>query len=136
MRDLAAALQAEADAIEALAHARERRYMLEAEMREAEGLQTANSARTILGNMAHTQTETARRRGRPTKSKHPFPAALDAAGKSVAEWAREHKIEREVVKSWFAPPPAGRRIPEAMAKAIEKEFKVPATERVWTNGIR
>jgi hypothetical protein len=104
---------------------------------EREGLQLPNSARTIMSNMAHAQrAEESRRRGRPTKSKHPFPAALDAAGSSVAEWARKHQVEREVVKSWFAPPPAGRRIPQAMAKLIEKEFKVPATERVWPNGIR
>lgn len=106
----------------------------------AEGMESvltpATSARTILPNMALPATEAPRRRGRPTKSRHPFPVALEAKGSNVAEWAESHGYEREVAKSWFAPKPHGRRIPAVAAKLIQKELGVPATDRVWTNGIR
>ncbi len=101
----------------------------------AKALTGPNKARTLFSNMAQPQAEVQRRRrGRPTQSQHPFPKALGK--KTVAEWARENGFEREVVKSWFAPPPSGRRIPLKVAKAIEAELGVPATEGVWRNGIR
>lgn len=92
--------------------------------------------RAILeANMAQVVPEP-RRRGRPTKSRHPFPVALEARGTNVAEWAREHGYERAVVKSWFSPKPNGRSIPRAAAQLIERELGVPATDLVWVNGIR
>jgi len=104
---------------------------------DASRLKSRNKARTISRNMAHAESAAAqRRRGRPAVSDHPFPRALEGAGSSVAEWARKHGVDRSVAKSWYAPPPGGRRIPARMAKAIEREFGVPATEEVWTNGIK
>lgn len=107
----------------------------EAELwREMARLTKEPPARTLIGNMAQPQVEV-RRRGRPTRSKHPFPVALGA--KTVAEWAREHDQERETVKSWFATGKAGRSIPEFWAKLIEREYPtVKANETVWRNGIR
>lgn len=102
-----------------------------------EGLLRPISGRTISHNMAQTQEDTKpRRRGRPTMSEHAFPRALEAAGTNVTEWAKKHKLEREMVKSWFAPGVHGRRIPRRWAEAIAREFSLPATDEVWTNGIR
>lgn len=100
------------------------------------GLSAAPKSRTLT-QVAQPEAAEPRRRGRPTKSKHPFPLALEAAGTTVAEWARENDLEREVVKSWFAPGDAGRRIPALWAQRIARQFKsVPATDAVWKNGIR
>lgn len=117
-----------------------------ADLREAlRGLQGVPKARTLIDEMAHPATAVEpRRRGRPTKSKHPFPRALEAKGLTVAEWAVANKLDRSLVKSWFAPGAAGRRIPAFWATRIAKEFRdpktgesvVPATEDVWRNGIR
>jgi hypothetical protein len=98
-------------------------------------LTDAPNSRTLPDGMAQSLIEL-RRPGRPTKSRHPFPVALEARRKTVAEWARDHRLEREVVKAWFAPGTAGRRIPLQWAKTIQKELGVPATEDVWRNGIR
>lgn len=76
------------------------------------------------------------RRGRPIASKHPFPAAIDAAGGTVEGWARDHSVNVKTVKAWYSKGEAGRRIPKAMAEAIERELGVPATVAIWRNGIR
>jgi hypothetical protein len=103
---------------------------------ELGGLPSADKARRVGGDMAQPQEAEGRRVGRPTKSKHPFSVALEARGSTVAEWARAHGYEREVVKSWISKPPHGRRIPMVVAKLIEKQLGVPASEAVWRNGIR
>lgn len=115
--------------------------LVAADVRKAAGLlktlQDVPNQRTLIVDMAHQAlTGEPRRRGRPTKSKHPFPLALEAKGTTVAEWAREHDVEREVVKSWFAPPPSGRRIPSRWAVVIQRELGIPATDDSWPNGIR
>jgi hypothetical protein len=103
--------------------------------RALEELQGDPNSRTLLDGMAQAQPEI-RRPGRPTKSRHPFPVALEARRKTVAEWARDNGLPREVVKAWIATGSAGRRIPLSWAKAIQKELGVPATDDVWRNGIR
>jgi hypothetical protein len=99
-------------------------------------LSAAPKSRTLSEMAQAVAAEGPRRRGRPTKTKHPFPVALEKRGTTVAEWARANGLEREVVKSWFAPPPAGRRIPAVWAERIATELRIPASEAVWKNGIR
>ena len=108
------------------------------ELRSDKGrLQETNKARTIIAMpMDMAQSPEPRRRGRPLVSNHPFPRALEERGLTIAAWARKHRVDRAVVKSWFAPPPAGRRIPIKAAMLIEKELDIPATAEVWINGIR
>jgi hypothetical protein len=103
----------------------------------ADRLPGQNKARTIPEDMAQTQkAHEPRRRGRPLKTQHPFPRALEAKGSHVAEWADKHKVPRETAKSWHSPPPTGRSIPRHFAKVIERELKIPATLDVWKNGIQ
>lgn len=94
-----------------------------------------NSART-MPNMAQPATEAPRRRGRPTKSTHPFPMALEAKGSNVAAWADAHGIPRETAKSWHSRGKTGRPIPRKWALLLWKELRIPATDVVWPNGIR
>lgn len=101
----------------------------------ADGLTGRNLPRKLV-NMPQEHTEAPRRVGRPTKSRHPFPVALEARGSNLAAWAKENGVSRTVAQSWFASKPDGRSIPKRHAKAIEKALGVPATETVWPNGIR
>src|ERR1041385_1725822 len=100
-----------------------------------EGLPVTNKARTITDdNMAHADAERpeTKRRGRPHKSKHPFPIAV----KNVAKWAEKHGLDRKTVEHWYAPKNRqGRAIPRKWAEYIEKTTGVPAVEDVWRNGI-
>ena len=73
--------------------------------------------------------------GRPLETDHPFPRALEAAGSSVAAWARSHRLKLPTVRSWYLSANK-RRIPRRWARVIERELGVPATEEVWKNGIR
>jgi hypothetical protein len=61
---------------------------------------------------------------------------LRRANITVTEWAAGHPpYTRETVKGWYAKD--GRRIPRAAADTIAVEFPdVPATARIWKNGIR
>ena len=72
------------------------------------------------------------------KAKWPFQRALDKAGKSLPEWARERGANVENAKSWLKQPgKGGRPVPRDWAKTIAKEFpSVPAVDKSWPNGIR
>jgi hypothetical protein len=108
-------------------------------------LQLASDRTNIVRNMQPTETVRPRRarRGRPPRGSHPFTHALDARGSSLAEWARKHREEPEVVRGWVREVD-GRRIPRETAEAIEREMgvdekgrpRVPATLATWKNGIR
>jgi hypothetical protein len=76
------------------------------------------------------------RPGRPLEATHPFPLALEANGLTVTAWAKKHRVDRAVVKGWFAEGDGGRRIPREWANRIETELGIPATLATWKNGIR
>ena len=89
------------------------------------------------------QVETAERRskrGRPIKSKHPFPQAIEKLpGMTVEKWAAQHGLHHVTVKAWYAKGDGGRRIPRDIADMIEREFGIPATggpKGTWKSGIR
>jgi len=89
----------------------------------------------IVPNMQAQIAAKRSRRGRPLEVSHPFPMELEKRGLTVTFWAKKHNHDRARVKSWFAVGDGGRRIPRAIAEAIEKELGVPATLRTWKNGI-
>jgi hypothetical protein len=76
-----------------------------------------------------------RRKGRPRTIDHPFPRALDAAGVSPAQWAKQHGLTLEKVRSWYGPSQP-RRIERKYALAIDEEFGLPADTMTWPHGIR
>lgn len=119
----------------ALLEHRIRALRVAAEAGRAESLPLDDKTRTVRHEMQGVQ-QVEKKPGRPLETAHPFPRTLVARGSSVAEWAEAHGLKRVVVRSWYAPKPDGRRIPAKWAKAIEREFKIPATEAVWSNGIR
>lgn len=68
---------------------------------------------------------------------HPFPRALYRDGKTVTAWAAKHRLNRNVVKAWFANDNAVRPIPRKWAEAIAAAYPdVPATDAVWRGGIK
>ncbi len=114
---------------------------------------TIGTERTNIRDMLQVQNGTGngRKVGRPIESDHAFPAWLRSQNITVTEWARDHEdpetgkpYKRERVKSWFAAGDGGRPAPRHAVDAIEKESTdpetkksaVPATRRVWKNGIR
>lgn len=106
---------------------------------EAERLTGGNKARKVrhMAQAAHAPTEGPTRTGpgRPRKSRHAFPAALEAKGLTVAEWARERKLERSVVRSWFADKPRDQRsVPLKEAEEIRRAYGVPFS--AWPKGVR
>jgi hypothetical protein len=119
------------------------RYEAEAEKWKAfeQGLPETNKART-LSEMEAVPYQMRRgaanrpKRGRPPKTKHPFPVALYNAGTDPTSWATKHGYSRETVKSWYAEGDGGRPIPLEAAQLINKQFGVPATKAVWKNSIK
>jgi hypothetical protein len=73
--------------------------------------------------------------GRPSESTHPFPLALAAKGSTVADWAVNNGYPETVVRSWYRTTQQ-RKIPRAAAEAIEREFKLPADETTWPQGLK
>lgn len=70
-------------------------------------------------------------------SKHPFPSALYKDGKTVTDWAAEKKLDRNIVKSWFAKGKAVRPIPRRLATEIARKYpSVPATPEIWRGGLK
>jgi len=133
--------RAEKAQIEATLRAEARIVALEAaaQLFAEEGLHPKSVRTNIAPNMQpHTEPARRNRRGRPTVAKHPFPQALErhVPPLTLTAWAKKHRVEREVAKSWFASGDGGRRIPREMAEKIEAELGVPATLAVWKNGIR
>jgi hypothetical protein len=108
-------------------------------------LQFAGDRTNTVRNMQPTQSVRPRRsrRGRPPRGNHPFVLALDARGSSLADWARQHQLDEELVRGWVRDAD-GRRIPRDVAEMIEKEMGkdendqplIPATLATWKNGIR
>lgn len=109
-----------------------------------QGLSENNMARTLRDvdsvqyQSRRAKVEDKPKRGRPPKTKHPFPLALYKAGSDPSRWALAHGYSRDTVKSWYADPAGtgGRPIPLEAAKIIEKEFKLPPTEQTWRHGIK
>lgn len=74
------------------------------------------------------------RRGRPMVSEHALPARLKVLGKTVVDVARELKVSRTTVRSWYAEGEAARAIPERFVAIFErKPYLIPRS--AWTNGI-
>lgn len=67
---------------------------------------------------------------------HPFPAAVLAAGSTIADWAATRGLKAVSVRSWFAKGEAARPIPRQWAEAIEREHGIPATAATWPRGIK
>ena len=111
-------------------------------MRALTGEKPAPNIRHEMQVQAHTEGQ--RKAGRPSLSKHAFPRALEAAGLTVAEWARGNRhlrpgeaLERSQVRSWFARKKRDQRpIPRRWAKAIEADYGIPATDASWPKGIK
>jgi len=101
-----------------------------------EVLHSEQGTNTVPNMQAATESARRSRPGRPLTAKHPFPVALEAKGSTVTAWAKRHRLDRAVVKAWFAKGDGGRRIPRDMADKIEAELGVPATLAIWKNGIR
>lgn len=82
------------------------------------------------------------RLGRPLETTARFPRALEAAGSNINEWSKKHGYNPKRVRSWYQKA-GGRRIPRAIAEAIEREMGtddkgrpiVPASLESWPNGI-
>lgn len=108
------------------------------EAERLEGLTGKNKARKVRHTMAEVSQEHPPVRtgpGRPRKSQHAFPLALEAKGLTVAEWARARKLERSVVRSWFASKERDQRsIPGHWAREIRNEYGVPFS--AWPKGLR
>jgi hypothetical protein len=75
------------------------------------------------------------RPGAPLTSEHPFPAALERAKVTVAEWAKRHAVSEEKVRSWYRKTDP-RRIPRKFAREIQKEFGLPTDDSIWPKGIK
>ena len=73
--------------------------------------------------------------GRPSESDHPFPLALTDHGFTVADWATKHGYPETVVRAWYRTTQR-RKIPRAAAVAIEREYKLPADETTWPQGLK
>jgi len=80
-----------------------------------------------------------------TKRRIPFRRALEAFGLSLPEYARRKGWDANAVTSWTKDPKhGGRRIPQARADEIARDFvdattgasMVPATDESWPSGIR
>lgn len=76
-------------------------------------------------------------RGRPPKTKHPFPVAVRKKRSNVKRWSEDHSLPYTTVKSWFADADsdAARAIPRRWAMLIEHELGLPANKATWPNGI-
>lgn len=102
-------------------------------------LPRVNSVRTVSGMRgaldAYLPPAGRRAAGRTTTSEHPFPRKLQEHGIKIVQWAEKHHLTREKVKSWFAHGPSLRKIPLEYARAIEKEFGLPANRTTWPQGI-
>jgi hypothetical protein len=138
LRQKAAALEAEAHGL--LKDAAEFKKLADAMKARAEqGLPPEIKTRSLIEmNSTHAAEGSPRWRGRPPKTKHPFPAALRKKKRSnVKRWAEEHSIPYTTVKSWFADADAAgaRAIPRRYAELIEQELGLPANKSVWHNGI-
>jgi hypothetical protein len=67
---------------------------------------------------------------------HPFPRALYRDGKTVTSWAAKRKLNRNIVKAWFAKGDAVRPIPKSWAEEIARDYPdVPAVIETWRGGI-
>jgi hypothetical protein len=74
---------------------------------------------------------------RAQSNDHPFPRALYKDGKTVTAWAARRKLNRNVVKAWFAKEDAVRPIPRKYAEEIARDYpEVHATEAIWRGGIK
>jgi hypothetical protein len=135
LRQKAASLRAEARSLEQ--DAAEFEKLADAmKARADQGLPPDIKTRSLIGmNSTHAAEGSPRWRGRPPKTKHPFPAALRKKKKSnVKRWSEEHGIPYTTVKSWFADADtdAGRAIPRRYAELIEQELGLPANRSVCT----
>jgi hypothetical protein len=126
-----------ADAVVLSVQAQRYREVAEEMRRALTGPNKARKVRHTMAEVSQAEAPPKTGRGRPRTSQHAFPLALEAKGLTVAEWARERKLERSVVRSWFASKARdGRSIPRYWADAIKAEFGIPATATVWKHGIR
>ena len=85
---------------------------------------------------ANTAGEVQRRLGiaAARASAHPFPQALLASGRTVANWAEANGLRPDEVRTWYGAGRKGRPIPRQHAEAIEREFGVPAS--AWPRGVK
>lgn len=98
------------------------------------------SERTMTGTEMATESlsgEDQRRLGiaKARGGTHAFQLALYKRGTTVTAWAKEHGLDRNIVKSWFSKG-ATRPIPRKWAEEIERTLGVPASKRSWSAGIK
>lgn len=94
---------------------------------EMEATQVSSRAASL--SRAHTNPET----------RTLFQEALQRSGQSLPEWAaKQANLSVNTAKSWVKPGGGGRAIPEAWAKRIAREFKLPDLRKPesWPHGIR
>lgn len=107
-----------------------------AEHAKRKGLQPYPDYDTLKTRMQLQDAETPKkpRRGRPMLSEHALPARLKVLKKTVVDVAKELKVSRTTVRSWYAEGDAARAIPERFVKFFErKPYEIPRS--AWVNGI-